>query len=301
MSSEEEGGEAGYDYGAEVDGAASDELIRRSLRDYLVGDLGWDEEDFEDRLAVELDRRIPRGLFDRLETESDWKLEGRRLLDVGAGQGAAVHEALVRGADAWGIEPSTGFGRVACARLRDAGFSPRRIIRSAGERLPFPDESFDHVVSLQVLEHVEDPGRVIREIARVLKPGASCWIACENYLAFREQHYRVAWFPLLPKWIGSAYLRARGRDPEFLRRHVTYITYPQFKALVSATELHDVTRERTLSKTEKPAKIRRSWLRRVTELLRALRVPVRPLARAYLSLRDLFGVGIRAELRKARS
>lgn len=300
-SSEEEGTVAGYEYAAELDEAGSDELIRRSLRDYLVGDLGWDDEDFENRLAVELGRRIPRGLFDRLETESDWRLEGRRLLDVGAGQGAAVHEALLRGADAWGIEPSTGFGRVARARLRDAGFSPRRIVRSAGERLPFPDESFDHVISLQVLEHVEDPGQVIREIARVLKPGASCWIACENYLAFREQHYRVAWLPLLPKWIGSAYLRARGRDPEFLRRQVTYITYPEFQAHVSATNLHDVMRERTLSKTEEPVEIRRPWFRRVTELLKAMRIPVRPLARVYLSLRDLFGVGIRAELRKARS
>lgn len=300
-SPEEEGGETGYDYGAEADGAGSDELIRQSLREYLVGELGWDEEDFEDRLAIELDRRIPKGLFDRLETESDWKLEGRRLLDVGAGQGAAVHEALLRGADAWGIEPSTGFGRVARARLRDAGFSPRRIVRSAGERLPFPAESFDHVVSLQVLEHVEDPGRVIKEIGRVLKPGASCWIACENYLAFREQHYRVAWLPLLPKWIGSVYLRARGRNPEFLRRHVRYITYPGFRAFVNATELHDVIRERTLAKTQEPTEIQRPWLRQVTELLRAMRLPVRPLARAFLSVRDLFGVGIRAELRKARS
>lgn len=202
-SSEDGGADVGYGYASDAEPIDSDELIRQSLHEYLVGDLGWEEEDFEDRLAVELDRRIPRGLFDRLEKHSNWKLRGRRLLDVGAGQGAAVHEALLRDADAWGIEPSRGFGHVARVRLREAGFSPRRIVGSTGERLPFPAESFDHVVSLQVLEHVEDPGRVIREIERVLKPGASCW---------------VAWLPLLPKWLGAPYLRARGRNPEFLRR-----------------------------------------------------------------------------------
>lgn len=300
-SSEGDKPAVGYDYAAGVDQVDSTDLIRQSLHEYLVGELEWNEADFEERLAVELDRRIPRGLFDRLETESGWDLEGRRLLDVGAGQGAAVQEALLRGADAWGIEPSTGFGRVARIRLRDAGFSFKRIVRSFGERLPFPDEAFDYVVSLQVLEHVEDPARVIREIERVLKPGGYCWIACENYLAFREQHYRVAWLPLLPKWLGAAYLTMRGRDPEFLRRHVTYITYPEFKALVSNTALEDVTRERTLSKAEKPGEIRRAWLRRLTELLNTLGAPVRPLAKAYQSLRNLFGVGIRAELRKPSS
>lgn len=190
---------------------------------------------------------------------------------------------------------------MARVRLADAGFPPRRIVRSTGERLPFPAESFDYVVSLQVLEHVEDPGQVIREIERVLKPGASCWVACENYLAFREQHYRVAWLPLLPKWLGAAYLRARGRDPEFLRRHVTYITYPQFRALVSSTELQDVTPDRALSKADDPSEIRRSWLRRLAESLKGAGIPLRPLADAYRSLRNLFGVGIRAELRKASS
>jgi SAM-dependent methyltransferase len=82
------------------------------------------------------------------------------------------------------------------------------------------------VVSLQVLEHVGHPTGAVREIYRVLRPGGQAYIACENYLSFREQHYRVFWLPLLPKALGSLYLRARGRDPEFLRKHVRYTTFP---------------------------------------------------------------------------
>lgn len=39
------------------------------------------------------------------------------------------------------------------------------------EKLPFPDDTFDAVTSLWVLEHVHDPDRIFSEIRRVLKPG----------------------------------------------------------------------------------------------------------------------------------
>ena len=45
-------------------------------------------------------------------------------------------------------------------------------VLGAAERLPFADESFDAVLSLNVLEHVKDPFGAAREIMRVMKPGA---------------------------------------------------------------------------------------------------------------------------------
>lgn len=44
-------------------------------------------------------------------------------------------------------------------------------VLGVAERLPFKDESFDAVLSLNVLEHVKDPFQAAREIMRVLKPG----------------------------------------------------------------------------------------------------------------------------------
>ena len=95
-----------------------------------------------------------------------------------------------------------------------------------GEAIPQPSSSFDAVVSLQVLEHVDDAQKVLAEVWRVLKPGGHFYLACENYLAFREGHYRVPWLPLLPKRVGALYLRAIGRSPQFLLEAVNYVTYP---------------------------------------------------------------------------
>lgn len=44
-------------------------------------------------------------------------------------------------------------------------------------QLPFCDGCFDSVVCLEVLEHVVDPGRVVMEIARVLRSGGRAWIS----------------------------------------------------------------------------------------------------------------------------
>ncbi len=100
------------------------------------------------------------------------------------------------------------------------------MIGGVGENLPVASASVDLIVSLQVLEHVQNPKRVIEEAYRVLKPGGCFFFAYENYLSFYEPHYRVRWLPLLPKRLGAAYLRGLGRDSAFLLEAVTYTTFP---------------------------------------------------------------------------
>ncbi|MBU6525870.1 class I SAM-dependent methyltransferase [Methylocystis sp. MJC1] len=53
---------------------------------------------------------------------------------------------------------------------------PTTDVIGAADSLPFKDASFDGVISIAVLEHVKDPFRCAREIARVLKPGG--WLKC---------------------------------------------------------------------------------------------------------------------------
>jgi SAM-dependent methyltransferase len=113
---------------------------------------------------------------------------------------------------------------LAAERLRAVGRGA--ALAADGESLPFRDNSIDIVVSLQVLEHVRNPQAMLKETFRVLRPGGFFYLTCENYLSWREPHYRVFWLPLLPKPLGALYLRLRGRSPEFLYNSVTYTTRP---------------------------------------------------------------------------
>ncbi|HSS75663.1 MAG TPA: bifunctional 2-polyprenyl-6-hydroxyphenol methylase/3-demethylubiquinol 3-O-methyltransferase UbiG [Thermoanaerobaculia bacterium] len=95
---------------------------------------------------------------------------GRKTLDVGCGGGILAEEFARLGCDVTGIDPSERSIEVAQAHARQENL----VIdyrTGSGEALPFPDASFDLAYCCDVLEHVNDVGCVVAEIARVLKPG----------------------------------------------------------------------------------------------------------------------------------
>jgi SAM-dependent methyltransferase len=149
-----------------------------------------------------------------------WKIPGdARILDVGSGVGGFVTACLELGYRAFGVEPDrigTG-GGITSIQIASRRVSANVFAVAVGEALPFGDGSFDLVTLNQVVEHVKDQLAVLREAARVVRPGGAIYVACPNYLRFYEPHYKVFWWPLLPKALGRIYLRLRRRDPVMLQ------------------------------------------------------------------------------------
>jgi SAM-dependent methyltransferase len=92
------------------------------------------------------------------------------LLDVGCNVGELLVDILEQhpGVEVVGVEVNEGAIEQAVAR------HPHLDVRHAGaEALPFPDESFDCVTCIEVLEHLPAPlrPRALREMHRVLRPG----------------------------------------------------------------------------------------------------------------------------------
>jgi demethylmenaquinone methyltransferase/2-methoxy-6-polyprenyl-1,4-benzoquinol methylase len=59
------------------------------------------------------------------------------------------------------------------ARARER-FGPRiELVESSAERLPFPDDAFDHLTVTYLLRYVDDPAATLRELARVVRPGGT--------------------------------------------------------------------------------------------------------------------------------
>jgi 2-polyprenyl-3-methyl-5-hydroxy-6-metoxy-1,4-benzoquinol methylase len=50
------------------------------------------------------------------------------------------------------------------------------------QNIPCPDASFDTVFSCETIEHVPDPARSVRELARVLRPGGRLFLTTPNYM-----------------------------------------------------------------------------------------------------------------------
>lgn len=92
----------------------------------------------------------------------------QRVLDLGCGAGFLANDLAARGHLCTGID--TTAENLAVARARDGTRSVAYRVADA-RALPFATGSFDVACAMDLLEHVEQPERVVREAARVLRPG----------------------------------------------------------------------------------------------------------------------------------
>ncbi len=101
------------------------------------------------------------------------------ILDVGCGGGILSEEFARAGGRVVGIDPAIPSLEAAGEHARAKNLSIQ-YLGGRGEQLPFEDASFDVVVCCDVLEHVDDPEKVISELARVAKPGGAVFFDTIN-------------------------------------------------------------------------------------------------------------------------
>lgn len=114
-----------------------------------------------------------------------------RILDMPAGQGAFAHALLQRDAE-----------EIHCLDINAEAFvlSDRRaafLQHDAMQPLPYPDAYFDHVYSIEGIEHFESPWTAVRELCRVLKPGGQLIITTPNTFSVdaRLKYLLSGYFP----------------------------------------------------------------------------------------------------------
>ena len=115
-------------------------------------------------------------------TRGSWQ----KHLDIGAGRGSLIEKV----ASNLGLESS------ACDYTDTLMQLPAQKVDIANlnhEPLPYPDATFDVVTATEVIEHLEDFRRVLREIHRVLKPGGVCILSTPNILNLNSR-LRFLWF-----------------------------------------------------------------------------------------------------------
>jgi ubiquinone/menaquinone biosynthesis C-methylase UbiE len=139
-----------------------------------------------DQRAAHYDRtRGPTGLeiIVGCLTQAQMPLAGMTLLDAGCGTGNYSRALLDHVARIEAVDLSAGMLEIARQKLADVDLRARVVFRQASiEALPLPDGAVDGVMINQVLHHLtDDPAAgwpvhrgVLRELARVLRPGGVC-------------------------------------------------------------------------------------------------------------------------------
>ena len=113
---------------------------------------------------------------------------GDKFLDAGAGFGRHAFEAARQGATVFALDYATDevvmtrntFGAMLEAKeITDKAYGG--VLRGDATKLPFEDNTFDCVVTSEVLEHIQDDVSVLSELHRVLKPGGSLGVTVPSW------------------------------------------------------------------------------------------------------------------------
>jgi SAM-dependent methyltransferase len=95
-------------------------------------------------------------------------LPGQQVLDVGCGSGGYSQLFVQAGAELVSLDVE--LHPALAPQLR------RRLVLGDAQSLPLEDEQFDFVFCASLIEHVLDPGKLARELYRVLRSGGRCYV-----------------------------------------------------------------------------------------------------------------------------
>ncbi len=102
-------------------------------------------------------------------------VSGRRLLEVGCGGGLLLRVAQRLGWDVYGTEISPS-----CCELLGKWLS-ERLWQGELPSAPFAPDSFDLIIFMEVLEHLQDPLGYLHAAYRLLRPGGMLYLTTPNY------------------------------------------------------------------------------------------------------------------------
>jgi len=194
----------------------------------------WNANPCQSRLSQEAERRryfeeISRKRFQGRE----WHVpivakfdsfRGKDVLEVGCGVGTDGIEFARNGANYVGVDLTPNSVELTRERFLTFGVPGRFEVANAEEGLPLPDASVDHVYSFGVIHHSPAPEKIVGEIYRVLRNGASFTVMLYNrssinyYVEIMFLRRLFKWC-LLPKFMPRLIAAATGFDRWKLEGH----------------------------------------------------------------------------------
>lgn len=154
-----------------------------------------------------------------LEKDLGRKIENKKILDIGTGNGEIADffaaKNKVYSVDTFDQRKNTDSSVI--------------FIKISNEKLPFPSEYFDIVISNHVGEHTPDWEKHLEEIYRVINLNGVCYLASPNRFFPWEGHYNVWFIHYFPKKIFVSILKKR----KIFQEEINLLSYIEIKKKIS--------------------------------------------------------------------
>lgn len=201
-----------------------------------------ESQKFFDQLAPEYDAKRHRGFLSAAEAALGFYMQkfpsrGRRaMLEIGVGTG----EAFVAFGQRYDLAVAFDISHAMVTMARRKAATAGRFCVASAEVLPFRDRSFDAVLCMDVLEHVNSPAAAMREIGRVLAPGGVAYVTTPNPLwapiqwTAEKLKLKVPEGPHRYVFLPSLARASVQRDTKLVLEHVGFLVYAPYGRLAKS-------------------------------------------------------------------
>ena len=149
----------------------------------------------------------------------NYKDSKAKLLDLGCGIGLTLAVLAKHFTNSMGCDVGKNEIRASKELLKLLEIkSP--VVLYDGKHLPFKDNTFDIITSIEVIEHVSKPDLMLKEIRRVLKPGGILHITTANKWWPIEPHFKLPFLSYLPSGVADFYVRVFRRGNSYQGIHL---------------------------------------------------------------------------------
>lgn len=159
----------------------------------------------------------------------EYKSSNVRILDLGCSIGLTLSMIAQKFPNSIGCDIDKRAIKASIHILKKVGVKIPLVLYN-GEKLPFPDNHFDIITSIEVMEHVKDTQVMLKEMHRVLKSDGILHITTANKWWPYEPHFKLLMLSYLPEKLADLYVRLSGKGAHY--HGIKLPGYDQFKKIV---------------------------------------------------------------------
>ena len=210
-----------------------EKLLRERLKELTK----IDQNDPRYKFWIEYDiRAIERGKKIIEALKPFLSVKGARISDIGCGTGGIAIAFALSGAKVVASEPSKGDLSIGSIRASEEKVEVDWLV-SKGECSPFADSSFDVIICNDVIEHVDSPKALAKELYRLLKNKGILHLTTPNkyspYNILWDDHTGLPFITLMPRSLQDYYLKLSGLSDKGLPYALRPLGYSRLRKMLT--------------------------------------------------------------------